>query len=192
MSSNSNNNINIPTGSVGEGEHTLEFYAMDMLSIRGSVRLVRFTRMSLDAVAIEFGNPTVVRDGTTFVSSSTPVTVSTPYSVLKVQYQVVPAGRNPTDSAWVTSTGSSITFTMPATLQDGSYTVFYRATTGNRHGSVKSITVTLDNTPPTTSINIQDGALLTDSDTITITASDSGSGVAKIFYRIDGGEWVSN
>ncbi|MEM2112677.1 MAG: Ig-like domain-containing protein [Candidatus Nitrosocaldus sp.] len=194
MSSNNNNNnsVNIPVGSLNEGEHAVEFYATDTLSTRGSIRLMRFTRISLDAVAIEFGNPTVVRDGTTFVSSVTPITVSTPYNSLKVQYQVVPSGSNPADTAWVTSTSSSVTFNMPSSLQDGSYTIFYRATSGNKFGSIKSITIVLDNTPPSTSINIQDGAFLTDSDTITITATDDGSGVAKIFYRIDGGEWLSS
>ncbi len=62
----------------------------------------------------------------------------------------------------------------------------------NRFGSVKSITAALDNTPPSVSINIEDGATLTDSGVITITATDDGCGVAKIFYRIDGGEWVSS
>jgi len=50
----------------------------------------------------------------------------------------------------------------------------------------------LDNTPPTVNVNIEDGALLLPGDTITITATDNGSGVAKIFYRIDNGEWISN
>lgn len=188
----SNNSVNIPTGEVGEGEHTVEFYAADMLTTKGSVRLLRFTRISLDAVSIELGNPTVVNDGVTFVSSATPITISTPYALLKVQYQIVPAGSSPSSTAWITSTSSSVTFNMPSTLQDGSYTIFYRATTGNRFGSVKSITVALDNTPPTVSVNIEDGAMLTDEDVITITATDDGSGVAKIFYRIDGGEWLSS
>jgi len=30
-----------------------------------------------------------------------------------------------------------------------------------------------------------------DGDVITITATDDGFGVANIFYRIDGGDWVS-
>ncbi len=188
----SNNSVNIPTAGIGEGEHTLEFYAMDMLSVKGSIRLLNFKRISLDAVTIEFGNPVVVRDGLTFVSSSTPITVSTPYTLLKVQYQIVPAGNTPSNTAWVTSTGNSVTFNLQSTLQDGSYTIFYRATSGNKFGSVKSMTVVLDNTPPTVSVNIEDGAMLTDDDVITITATDNGSGVAKIFYRIDGGEWKSS
>lgn len=188
----SNNNVNIPTGGIGEGEHTLEFYAIDMLNVRGNIRLLNFKKISLDAVAIEFGNPAVISDGLTFVSSSTPITVSTPYTLLKVQYQIVPAGNTPSDTAWVTSTGNSVTFNIQSTLQDGSYTIFYRATSGTKFGSVKSITVVLDNTPPTVSVNIEDGAILTDDDVITITATDDGSGVAKIFYRIDGGELQSS
>ncbi len=125
----SNNSLNIPAGGVSEGEHTVEFYATYMLSARGSVRFMRFIiiRISLDAVSIELGNPTVVRDGTMFISSATPITVSTPYNSLKVQYQIVPAGSSPSDTAWITSTGNSVTFNLPTTLQDGSYTVFYRA-----------------------------------------------------------------
>lgn len=186
-----NNGVNIPTGGLSEGEHTVEFYATDMLNTKSSIRLYKFTRISLDSVAIELGNPTVVNNNNKFVSSATPITVKTPYQSLKVQYQIAKAGSSPSDSGWVTSTGNSVTFTMPSTLQDGEYTIFYRTTTGSRSGSVKSINVMLDNTPPEVTVNVQDGAFLTDSDVITITASDSGSGVAKIFYRIDGGAWVS-
>ncbi len=184
--------VNIPTDNLAAGEHTVEFYAVDNIANRGTVRLLRFAKISLDSIAIEFGNPVVVSDGVTFISSQTQVTVSTPYTSLKVQYQIVEGNNGPADNNWISSNGNTITFVIPNTIQDGLYTIYYRAFSGNRFGSIKSVQVRLDNTPPTASINIEDGAIITDDDVITITATDDGSGVAKIFYRIDGGEWKSN
>jgi hypothetical protein len=183
--------VNVPTDNLAMGDHTVEFYAVDNIANRGTVRLLRFAKISLDSVAIEFGNPVAVSNGVTFISSQTPVTVSTPYTSLKVQYQIVEGSNAPVDGNWVSSNNNSITFTVPNTLSDGPYTIYYRAFSGNKFGSTKSIQVRLDNTPPSVNINISDGAIMMDGDVITITATDDGSGVARIFYRIDGGDWVS-
>ncbi len=184
--------VNVPTNNLTDGEHSIELYAVDNLANKGTVRLLRFAKISLDSVAIEFGNPVVVSEGVTFISSQSSITVSTPYTSLRVQYQVVNGTDSQDESRWISSNGNTVTFNIPNTMQDGTYTIYYRAFSGNKFGSIKSVQVRLDNTPPTVNVNIEDGALLLPGDTITITATDNGSGVAKIFYRIDNGEWISN
>ncbi|MEM4317547.1 MAG: hypothetical protein QXQ68_05760 [Candidatus Nitrosocaldaceae archaeon] len=137
----------------------------------------------------------------TYVSSSTPITISlsaTDLASFLIQYAIILGENDPSNSPSpdqiVTSpsaSNSTLTFTLPKELPDELYTIMYRVlrNTDRAVTSWYKKVVYLDNTPPAVSINIQDGAILTDNDVITITATDEGSGVAKIFYRIDGGEW---
>ncbi|MEM1950459.1 MAG: hypothetical protein QXI43_00285 [Candidatus Nitrosocaldus sp.] len=145
----------------------------------------------------------------TYVSSSTPITISlsaTDLASFLIQYAIIIASDDgdsvtlppppPEDHQMMIVTSpspsnSTITFTLPKEQPDGPYTIMYRVLRITDRAVTRwyNKVVYLDNTPPAVSINIQDGAILTDNDVITITATDDGSGVAKIFYRIDGGEW---
>ncbi|MEM1971188.1 MAG: hypothetical protein QXM92_01840, partial [Candidatus Anstonellales archaeon] len=117
----------------------------------------------------------------TYVSSSTPITISlsaTDLASFLIQYAIILGENDPSNSPppdqIVTSpsaSNSTLTFTLPKELQDGPYTIWYRVLRITDRAVTRwyNKVVYLDNTPPSTSINIQDGAFLTDSDTITIT-----------------------
>ena len=72
---------------------------------------------------------------------------------------------------------------------DGAKTVYFRATDllGNEEAP-RTLSVVLDSTPPRTELSIPAGYLTLDSE-FTLSASDGGSGVASIEYRVDGGAW---
>ncbi|MEV0154084.1 family 16 glycoside hydrolase [Micromonospora sp. NPDC050686] len=95
------------------------------------------------------------------------------------------------------------TYTAPVTVnQVGQHTVSYRATdkAGNT-STPQQVTFTVvdppapDTTPPTAAATISgqrddDGAYL-GSATVTVTATDTGSGVDRIEYALDGGAWTA-
>jgi len=75
---------------------------------------------------------------------------------------------------------------------DGTRTVYvqYKDNAGNWSGSI-SDTIILDTTAPTGTISINNGAQYTNSTSVTLTlsASDSGSGVSKMRFSNDGTSW---
>jgi hypothetical protein len=75
------------------------------------------------------------------------------------------------------------------TASDGTKRVYvrYKDNAGNWSGSI-SDTITLDTTPPTGTISINNGAgyAVSTSVTLTLSASDSGSGVSKMQFSNDG------
>jgi alpha-tubulin suppressor-like RCC1 family protein len=84
-----------------------------------------------------------------------------------------------------TWTGS---YTFPAGTSDGNYTISVTATDiwGNS-GTVPDGTVMLDRTAPVTTLTPVDDDNDGEVTAFTLSASDSGSGVDKIYYSIDGG-----
>jgi len=80
------------------------------------------------------------------------------------------------------------------TVGDGTKTVYvrYKDNASNWSGSI-SDTITLDTTPPTGTISINNGDGYTGSTSVTLTlsASDSGSGVSKMQFSNDGVVWSS-
>lgn len=97
--------------------------------------------------------------------------------------------------------GGAWTTYAPITIQaEGNHQIEYRSK--DRTGNVeetKSVSVTVDNTPPVTNITTgtpnytaQDGRIFVTSSTrFTLSSTDSGSGVKGTEYRIDGGTWTS-
>lgn len=86
------------------------------------------------------------------------------------------------------------TFTT-STLSDGTHTIETRArnTVGNWENPYSLDTITIDTTPPTTSIDIDgtsgtNGWHLTDV-TVTLTAYDAGTGIQYTRYKLNGGGW---
>ncbi|MEM7183382.1 MAG: chitobiase/beta-hexosaminidase C-terminal domain-containing protein [Spirochaetota bacterium] len=80
--------------------------------------------------------------------------------------------------------------------QEGVHTITYRAVdhAGNKEAA-RVLTVTVDNTPPDTAVTpvqkihvAEDTKLASTSSTFSVTATDSVSGVDKVYYSIDGGE----
>ena len=77
-------------------------------------------------------------------------------------------------------------------VADGSYDMWYVAVdaAGNGRCSVVPHTVTIDNTPPSTTDDAPFGARNTDV-TVHLTATDATSGVASTEYSVDGGAWTT-
>lgn len=113
-----------------------------------------------------------------------------------VQYRVdggvwLPA--TPTDGAF-DGAFEGFTFTTAA-LPDGSHTIETRArnTVGNWEDTYSVDTITIDTTPPSTSIDIDgtpgsNGWFLTDV-IVTLSAYDAGTGVQYTKYKLNGGGW---
>ena len=95
---------------------------------------------------------------------------------------------------WAFGDGTTATFDSPAAMHtyasSGVYSVNLTVSDafgfGFKNSSVKTVTVCLDNIVPVT-VNNYDGLVHPQSFTITLTASDIGSGVAETYYRINGG-----
>jgi len=84
--------------------------------------------------------------------------------------------------------GTSQNYVSPVTIQtDGSHIIFYGSSdnAGNNE-SQHSITVSIDVNAPSTQISTGSGFYASPAQ-VTLTATDSGSGVANTFYRIDSG-----
>ncbi|MDR3687692.1 MAG: chitobiase/beta-hexosaminidase C-terminal domain-containing protein, partial [Coriobacteriia bacterium] len=81
------------------------------------------------------------------------------------------------------------TYTAPLSFTaDGQYNVYFRATDGAGNvEATKTALVRVDNTPPVTSTNAT--GVFNAVAPITLTASDSASGVSSTSYSLDGGGW---
>jgi PKD repeat protein/glucose/arabinose dehydrogenase len=87
--------------------------------------------------------------------------------------------------------GAFQTYTGPLTLSDeGATTVTYRSTDADGNVEAdKSVTVQIDKTDPTTAATPA-GGTFSGPFAVSIEASDSGSGVNTVEYRLDGGQWA--
>jgi hypothetical protein len=129
-----------------------------------------------------------------FVTSSTPLTITAldgtdpndqSIGVASISYRVYPTGTTPPA---FTVAAPPVQFTISGS--DGSYTIDMFAT--NNDGMVEaahSVTVVLDNTPPSISIVSPEARPYTHAETLTLSFSESdgaGSGVASAIASLDG------
>ncbi len=137
--------------------------------------------------SLSIGTPKYIDGGTTYVKSSTPFTL-TAIDDIGVDTTFYKYG-----STWETGTSFSISGS------DGGYLIEYysRDTGGNTDYPRQSKPVYLDNTAPTTTLSIGTPWYGSGADTyissdtlITLTATDSGSGLDSTEYRIDSGGWI--
>jgi hypothetical protein len=129
--------------------------------------------------------------GERYVTSSTPISIDATdnVGVANTWYEVSNETYN--------SGREYFTFFNLTGLTDGTYWINYGSTdlAGNVETN-KTNTITLDNTPPTTNLTINNpqyvsNRLLITLDTaLTLSADDAGSGINETFYRIDEGEWI--
>ncbi len=88
-------------------------------------------------------------------------------------------------------TGAFQSYTGPVMVSDeGTTVVTYRST--DAEGNVeadKTVTVKIDKTAPASTAT-PDGGTFTGPTAVTLAGTDSGSGVAKVEYRLDGGAWT--
>jgi cytochrome c len=88
--------------------------------------------------------------------------------------------------------GAFQSYTAPVTLSDeGTTTVTYRSTDADGNVEAdKTVTVKIDKTAPTSTAT-PDGGTFTGPTQVTLAGADAGSGVDKVEYRLDGGEWTA-
>jgi len=166
----------IPT----EGEHLLEWFSEDN---RGTVELTKSETIRVDGTPPTttslVGDPQYT-EGPTYVTSVTPIQLTatdggvTPVGVGTMEYRL--------NGAWQDYAG-------PFFLSgaDGPRSIGYRSTDrlGNEE-SIRSVTLTLDNTPAETSLILVDE---TSQMTLTLSPSDAGAGIRFTEYRLDDGPW---
>ncbi len=89
-------------------------------------------------------------------------------------------------------TGAFQAYTGPVTLSDeGTTVVTYRSTDGEGNVEAdKTVTVKIDKTVPTSTAT-PPGGTFTAPTQVTLAGADSGSGVDKLEYRLDNGEWTT-
>ncbi|MBI1921559.1 MAG: hypothetical protein HYS23_10840 [Geobacter sp.] len=174
----------------GEGAHTFQYRSQDNLTNEETAKAYTVTIDNTPPVTgISAGAPQyTAQDGTLYVSGATPVTLTATDNasgVARTEFKV-------DGGAWM----SYAPFTVAA---EGEHVIAYRSidNVGNIEPE-KSITITVDNTPPVSAITTgtpqhEAGGKLyvTGATNFTISASDNLSDVVKSEYRIDGGTWIS-
>lgn len=179
-----------PFALLGEGAHIVEYRSQDFL---GNAERVQSLPLFVDDTppisTLTVGDPTSYVDGT-FVTSATPLTLQAAdegVGLDAIEYRV--------------DAGPWRTFATAVKLFDeGLHTLEFRSVDllGNAE-SMSSRQVFVDNTPPTSSLNIGQpnflvgGTFITSATPIALAAIDRGStpsGVDAIEYQMDGGPWV--
>jgi hypothetical protein len=168
---------------VSEGEHVVEWFSEDNV---GNVEGVQGMGLRVDNTP-PTTNYAVAGPSYTggFVSSFTRVSLTT------TDGGVLPVGIEALEYSFDGQTW--IPYSVPFGLSgdDGPKSVYFRGRDllGNSE-PVRTLSLILDNTPPTTVLAVPSGTLSVIS-RLALTATDSGSGVALIEYSIDGGVWVA-
>jgi len=177
----------------GEGEHVVRWYSEDNA---GNIESSQYSFLQLDdtppSTTLTIGYPKYVAGGT-FVTSSTPISLDAidggtmPIGPRSVEYRI-------DGDTWVP-------YVAPFMLTgEGARRIEYRSTDllGNAE-VVASIVVTVDDTPPTVSLQVGSPSYsstytwVTSSTPLEAMALDLGVipvGLDRAEYRIDGGQWV--
>ncbi len=164
---------------VGEGEHTVDAYAIDVAGSSGPI------------VSRSFG-----------VDTTPPITTAqiagrageNGWYVGAVQVTLVATDALGTPTIWARVDGGSWTrYTGPLLFDTGVHTLdYYAVDASGLQEEVQTQTVSIDFAAPTASASLlppSASGWYTSAIPVTIAASDELSGVASIFYRIDGGAW---
>ena len=167
--------IPAPADHSNDGSHTIAYHSVDGL---GNAEATKTTQVRIDTTAPGLAGS--VDD----LWHNGPVTVSLTASdsasgVATTEYAV-------DGGAWQTGTAFQVT-------GDGVHTVSYRATDNAGNTSTASSgQVKIDTTAPaTTQTGADTGLWNTDWVVVTFSAADSGSGVAKTEYNLDGAGWIT-
>jgi hypothetical protein len=139
--------------------------------------------LALPSGKLSVGNPsyTPAAGHPIYVTDQTPLTLSgvdAGSGVGSISYCLVPQGAT---CAFTTTTHLPVVLTISGA--DGDYELeYYASDSAGDAGRTSSATLTTDNTAPTSVLGVS-GSPITPSDPLTITASDTGSGVQSIAYR---------
>ncbi|GAB7025284.1 OmpL47-type beta-barrel domain-containing protein [Geotalea toluenoxydans] len=186
------------TGTVitAEGLYTLVVSAEDLAGNTAAETISFVIDKTSPTSTADLSVPRYTAGGVVYISGQTPLAISAmdpglaPSGVAGIEYQL---------DASPTLVPYSVPLTF-AGLADGSHTVAYsakdRAT--NRENS-QALTLIVDNTPPITSLSMSGPSYLlaggayaaTSATTFNLQATDLLAGVARVEYRLDGGQWLT-
>jgi len=165
----------------GNGTHTLDYFATDVAGTAESVRAlsIRITGdFHILPVSTLSAAGTMGANGW-YVSSVTITLTATSGSGIatSIAYRI-------DGSPWVT-------YAQPFTLPDGRHVLVYQATDADGYSELaKSATINVDSTPPSVIANSPSVPIAPD-DSVSWSASDGGSGIARYEVSIDGAAFVS-
>ncbi len=160
----------------GDGSHEVDYYSVDAL---GNTEATNVGWVNIDTT------PPSVSDDAPNTWSTTPVTVTLSASdagsgVAYTQYKA------DGDTTWHDTTNNQFTVLTPSDgSNDGVHTYDYRAVDNAGNETDGSCTVRIDTTPPSVSDDAPN-TWSTTPVTVTLSASDAGSGVAYTQYKADG------
>ncbi len=165
----------------GEGTHTVEYNATDLV---GHVESVKTTSVNIDTIA-----PTV---------SATPVGTAGSNGWYKSATTVSLSGTDATSGiaslSYRIDGGNWQTYTAAVDIPEGTHTFDARSTDhAGLVSAVQSLSLKVDSAPPMTGLSSLglsgSNGWYKSAVNVTVTATDSASGVASTEYRIDGGAW---
>ena len=179
-------NYTTPFTVTGEGAHTIHYMATDNLgqSFTGSLDVI--VDDTAPEATMSFGLPSQGSDPAI-------VTTATEFNLTATDTHAGVA------SIWYSIDGSTIynLYTGNFTLAEGTTHLLYRAVDNlGNNGTVKRLNVTVDMTPPATSISIinpqyhANPKFVNYTTVFNLTATDTHTGVASTWYKIGNGTWT--
>lgn len=165
-----------------EGEHTLEFYAVDNLGLLGPANITTIILVKYKpTVDMTLGDPSY-SDDDDYVTKETPIWVLTisATDMDTVTYKV--------DASPVWYVEGPINLSK---FEDGEHTITVTATDVLGQATEASITVTLDSTAPTVTYSVdvdKVGEVYLEQPTVMLSSTDAGAGVDKVYYRTNIGD----
>ena len=175
-----------------DGEHIVEYYAVDKLGHQENYHTVT---IKIDKTPPSSSHTVSGDQYDSWYKDSASVTIDASDAtsgIYRIYYRYYKQGTTP--PSWVYHEGTSVTFTVDPSQGPGTYIIeYYAVDNAGNQDSTHSVIIQIDNTYPSSSHSVsgtlgQNGWYVSDVD-ITVTATDTGSGVDYIAYRIDGGEW---
>ncbi|MEW6536915.1 MAG: NHL repeat-containing protein, partial [Candidatus Auribacterota bacterium] len=183
---------------LSEGKMTVEYYSVDNVQ---NAETVHTKQIWVDGTApqstLEINTPKYITDSKTFITGNTGLKLTaTDLEVLGVASGVEMTEYRYNNDNWIKYTGE---FKL-GDLIEGNHTIDYRSqdNVGNLE-THKSVTITIDNTPPETTISVltpkystDDKLWVTGYTSFTLTATDKGlipSGTQYMEYKVDETIW---
>ncbi|MBM4146703.1 MAG: hypothetical protein FJ240_10620 [Nitrospira sp.] len=171
------------------GIHTIQYRSVDKA---GNAEEIKTQTLTLDKTSpssgINIGIPGYQSENNLYIGGNTPITITAEDSgsgIGKIEYAV-------DEGAYNIYTGA---FTL-ASCADGRHVVRYRSSDNVSNIEMeKTVTLTLDKTPPSTTITAGDPLTSGMINTVSpktmffLNSSDDLSGLREMQYRIDGGNW---
>jgi hypothetical protein len=168
---------------LGDGHHFVQYVATDHAGLTSSIGA--FT------AAIDTTAPS-----TTASLSGTPGSNGWYISNVTISFAAYDAASGPAGILYRVDGGPWVAYSGPFVLGEGSHVVSYYAT--DRAGlteAMQSRIVRVDSTPPVTTDSISGtsgaGGWYTSDVLVTLNATDAGSGVSSVQYRLDGAAWLA-